>query len=297
MDVPEEQKIIDLHTHSTASDGSNAPEDIPALAVEQGVAAVALTDHDTVSGINAFLEAAGSYPQLTAIPGVELAALYGAREIHIVGLFLDHTSPEFNDFLARQREVRRRRNEEIRVKLNILGYPASWDEEEFSGRDPSSIGRPHFAAFLCRKYGFSGPQEVFKKLIGNSCPAYVPRKLPVCQEAIAAIHSAGGVAVWAHPIYRDKNESRFLRRVAKHLTAAGLDGIEGYYSLFSSNETKMVLECAGNNGLAVSGGSDYHGANSSGIRLGVGMGGLRVPFALLDALREKHRLVQERYSR
>lgn len=277
---------IDLHTHSTASDGSCAPEELPHLAAETGLAAVALTDHDTVAGIPAFLKAGKKFPSLETIPGVELAAMYGSRELHIVGLFIDPESPALEAYLVKQREMRRRRNEDIREKLNILGYPTSWGDAAFSGRDPSTVGRPHFARHLLQ-YGFSDSQQVFDRLLGHSRPAYVPRKLPVYQEAISAIHDSGGVAVWAHPIYRERNEAAWLRRVAKHLAAAGLDAIEGYYSMFSPVETALVTEVAANNHLALSGGSDFHGENSPKISLGSGMGGLRVPASLLPGLKAK----------
>ena len=277
---------IDLHTHSTASDGSNAPGEILRIAVEAGLRAVALTDHDTVAGIAEFLEAGKSYPQVECIPGVELAALYGSRELHIVGLFVDENSPALADYLARQREMRRRRNEDIRVKLNILGYPTSWSDEAFAGRDPSTVGRPHFARHLLQ-FNFTDTRQVFDRLLGHSRPAYVPRKLPAVHEAINAIHSAGGAAIWAHPIYRERNESAWLRRVTKHLAAAGLDGIEGYYSMFSPVETALVTEVAANNDLVLSGGSDYHGENSAEIRMGSGMGGLRVPAELLEKIKQR----------
>ena len=278
---------IDLHTHSTASDGSFPPEELPRTAAEKGLCAVALTDHDTVAGIPAFLEAGKSFPHLETIPGVELAAMYGSRELHIVGLYIDHDSPALAAYLAEQREMRRRRNEDIRVKLNILGYATSWSDEAFAGRDPSTVGRPHFARHLCLAHHFTDSRQAFDKLLGRSRPAYVPRKLPEYQKAIAAIHASGGLAVWAHPIYRERNEGGWLRRVARHLKAAGLDGIEGYYSMFSPVETALVMETAQNNDLVLSGGSDWHGENSPDIQMGSGMGGLRVPAELLTALKER----------
>ena len=280
-------ECIDLHTHSTASDGSDAPEKIPETAAEAGLRAVALTDHDTVAGIPAFLEAGKRFPLLECIPGVELAALYGSRELHIVGLFIDHSSPALAGYLAKQREMRRRRNEDIRARLNILGYSTSWSDEAFAGRDPSTVGRPHFARHLCLAHHFTDSRQAFDKLLGRSRPAYVPRKLPEYQKAIAAIHASGGLAVWAHPIYRERNEGGWLRRVARHLKAAGLDGIEGYYSMFSPVETALVMETAQNNDLVLSGGSDWHGENSPDIQMGSGMGGLRVPAELLTALKER----------
>jgi len=284
---------IDLHIHSTASDGSDAPAALPELAAAAGLAAVALTDHDTVAGIPGFLEAGKAFPGVETIPGVELASLYGSREIHVVGLFIDWESPVLAAYLDRQREFRRRRNEEIRLKLNILGYPTNWGDEAFEGRDPATIGRPHFARHLCLRHGFADSRQAFSKLLGHSRPAYVPRKLPACREAIDAVHAAGGVAVWAHPICRERNEAAWLRRAARHFAHAGLDGIEGYYSLFGPPETALVTETAAVNDLALSGGSDYHGANSPAIAIGSGMGGLRVPASLLTGLREK----REKYIR
>ena len=281
---------MDLHMHSTASDGSCAPADLPVMAQQLQLAAISLTDHDTVEGIAEFLDAGKSAPDVELIPGVELAAMYGSRELHILGLFIDHNSGFLAQYLQKQREMRRRRNEDIRAKLNILGYPTNWSDAAFAGRTPDSVGRPHFAQHLLQ-YGFSTPQQVFDKLLGHGRPAFVPRKLPVYQEAISAIHDSGGIAVWAHPIYRERNEASWLRRVAKHLAKAGLDGIEGYYSMFSPVETALVTETAQVNDLALSGGSDFHGSNSPDISMGSGMGGLRVPYGLLEKLKAKKHAV------
>ena len=287
------ESCIDLHTHSTASDGGDAPAALPRLASEAGLAAVALTDHDTVAGIPEFLASGEKHPDVETIPGVELASLYGSRELHIVGLFIDWRNADLAAFLEKQRELRRRRNEEIKAKLNILGYATNWGDEAFSGRDPSTVGRPHFARHLCLRHGFADSRQAFDRLLGHSRPAYVPRKLGTCREAIDAIHSSGGIAVWAHPIYRERNEAAWLRRLARHLARYGLDGIEGYYSLFGPPETALVTEIAAVNDLALSGGSDYHGENSPDIHIGSGMGGLRVPASLLAGLKKK----REKYIR
>jgi predicted metal-dependent phosphoesterase TrpH len=136
-------------------------------------------------------------------------------------------------------------------------------------------------------YGFPTTQSVFDKLLGRNRPAWVPRRLPSPEEAIAAIHAAGGVAVWAHPVMRDSNERAFLNRACRKMAEHGLDGIEAYYSLFSARETELVTEIAAKYGLALSGGSDFHGENSVHVVLGFGAGGLRVPEALLYGLKEK----------
>lgn len=282
--------FIDLHTHSNFSDGSCTPAEIVALAAKAGLAAVALTDHDTTAGIPEFLQAAEATPELEAIAGVELSTAFGAREMHIVGLFLDPEAPALTAFLAAQREARKKRNEEIRRKLNSLGYPLRWDDPAFAAvSDASSIGRPHFARALMANYGFPSMQAVFDKLLKRGAAAFVPRNLPSPLEAIEAIHAAGGVAVWAHPVYRERNERAFARRILKRFQPLGLDAVEGYYSLFGPGETAMITELAERYGLALSGGSDFHGANSPGISLGSGAGKLRVPMELLGPLHAARR--------
>ena len=277
--------MIDLHVHSTASDGLTPPEKLPGLAVRIGLSAVALTDHDTVGGIAAFLAAAQAFPGLTAISGVELSTLYCSREMHIVGLFVDPENAELQNYLADQRRERAARAEKMRARLTALGYPISQEElHDVCGND--CPGRPHFADILVRKFGFPDLPTAFAKLLKNGAPGYVPRTLPPPHAAIRAIHAAGGIAVWAHPVYRERNEYAFARRILRKFSAPeiGLDAVEGYYSLFGPNETAMILGLAADHGVAVSGGSDYHGRDDQGIRLGSGAGKLRVPDELLPEL-------------
>ena len=279
--------MIDLHTHSTASDGSCPPAELLRSASEAGLYAVALTDHDTIAGIPEFLAEAEKHPQIHAVPGVELSTVFGARELHIVGLFLDHTSEPLIEFLEIQREKRRSRNEAIRLKLNSLGYPLSWDDPVFAGAgDSCSIGRPHFARALMTHYGFPTMQSVFDKLLKRGCPAYVPRELPDPKQAIDAIHAAGGLAVWAHPVYRERNERAWAKRVIKRFAPLGLDAVEGYYSMFSATETALMTELAETYGVLLSGGSDFHGENAT-VSLGIGAGKLHVPDELYDKLAAK----------
>ena len=280
-------EFIDLHTHSTASDGTLRPGELFMLAREIKLAAVALTDHDTVSGLDEFLASAVDHPECEAIPGVEVACTFLSREIHIVGLFINPASPELSGFLENARQERLRRNRDLLVKLALLGYKLDPEMAVFGGRPLENLGRPHFAAALIEHYNFSHPREVFDKLLGRSRPAYIPRKLPDPRDAIKAIHDSGGIAVWAHPVRREANERAWLTRGARKLAAMGLDGIEGYYSMFSSTETAMVTETAERYGLALSGGSDFHGANSPDVILGFGAGGLRIPVKLLDDLKAK----------
>ena len=287
MEIPE--KYIDLHTHSTASDGTCAPAELAALAREAGLAAVALTDHDTTAGLPEFLEAGRDPGGVETIPGVELSTSYGSREIHIVGLFIDHESESLKNFLAGERAKRLRRNRDMKIKLALLGYPLADDEPAFAaaGGPEANLGRPHFAQALVEKYPdrFPDLHTVFARLLGNNGPGFIPRQYASPREVIGAIRSAGGTAVWAHPVTRNKNERAFVLRVARKLAALGLGGIEGYYSLFGPPETQMITGIAATLGLALSGGSDFHGSHTPGIGLGTGMGKLRVPAGLLDALR------------
>ena len=280
---------IDLHTHSTASDGSCTPSEIVALAAENQLAAVALTDHDTTDGIPEFLESAKAFPGLLAVPGVELSTRYGARELHIVGLFIDPGAPLLEEFLARERARRCKRNRDMKIKLALLGYPLDDDEPAFqtAGGMGANLGRPHFAQALMEKYHFPDLRSVFDKLLGNNKSAYIPRENASPREAVEAIHSSGGIAVWAHPIYRDRNERAYVRRVARKLAALGLDAMEGYYSLFGPPETQLVTETAQQFQLALSGGSDFHGTRSPNISIGCGAGKLCVPASLLEALQER----------
>ena len=282
--------MIDLHTHSLASDGTISPGELPQLAAESGLSAVALTDHDTVAGIAEFLSAGEKTSQLAVIPGVELSTNYSGKEIHIIGLFIDHKNETLLNFLELQRQERARRNEEIRRKLTFLGYPVSWSEPEFAAfSDTSSIGRPHFARVLCRKFGIPDKQQAFQQLLGQGRPAYVRRRNPDPVKAIAAIHAAGGLAVWAHPVSRNSGEWAFVRRFCRKFAALGLDAMECYYSAFGPEETKNLLEIARQAGLGVSGGSDFHGDNSRDIALGRGTGTLAIPDEVCFDLVRRHR--------
>ncbi len=278
--------MIDLHVHSTASDGRTPPGELPGIAVQIGLSAVALTDHDSVSGIPEFMAAARAFPQLEAIPGVELSTQYCSREMHIVGLWVEPEEPDFQEYLAAQRRERADRAEKLRAKLTALGYPVS-QEELYDVCGNESPGRPHFAEILVKKFGIPDFQTAFAKFLKNGAPGYVPRQLPPPVAAIRAIHGAGGIAVWTHPVYRERNEHAFARRIIRKFSApeTGLDAVEGYYSLFGPNETGMILGLAADYGLAVSGGSDFHGREEQGIFLGIGAGKLKVPDELLKGLK------------
>lgn len=280
-------ELIDLHTHSTASDGTAAPAELIRMADEAGLDGIALTDHDTVSGLDEFLAEAEKH-DLKAVPGLELSSLLFSKELHIVGLFIDRRNPNLLELLKKVRHGREERNEAIILKCRAAGYDITLDEvRETAGGE--SVGRPHIAEVLVQKGYFETIRDVFDQCLKRGCRCYVPRTLPSSQEAVAAIHEAGGLAIWAHPVSGQSGERSFVRKMLKHLIPAGLDGMEVRYSMFSESQTEMLTELAEENHLCKSGGSDFHGSRQPGISLGTGTGDLSVPTEYLDALIMKAR--------
>ncbi len=285
-----DEKLIDLHMHSTASDGSFAPAELIKMAKERHLYAVALTDHDTVAGLEEFM-AAAEKDQVTAVPGVEISTTFDHREVHILGLFIDYHSAELNAFLDMVRTRRHERNERIIAKLRERGYEITLeDATAMAGGDV--VGRPHIAMALRAKYEFESMQDVFDKLLKKGRPAYSPRALTSPYEAIAQIHGAGGVAVWAHPIFRQPNEYQWCRKGIKYLKKAGLDALEVYYTSFNADQTEALQNYAVEFELAGSGGSDFHGMTHTETQMGIGNGGLRVPYEFYENLRA----LAERYK-
>ncbi|QSH40500.1 PHP domain-containing protein [Lentisphaerota bacterium ZTH] len=283
--------LIDLHTHSLYSDGSVTPKELIQIAAKARLKAIALTDHDTVEGIPEFLRAGALHPEMEAVPGVEISTVFNGRELHIIGLFIDHRESGLLKFLQEVQLKRENRNLAMIKKLKSLGY-----EIDVAGVEALAgskiIGRPHFARYLKEKYDFESLQDVFDKLIKRGCPAYVARSLPRPAEAIEVIHRAGGVAVWAHPVYRNTKERSWCRRVLKYLAPAGLDAVESYYTQFGEYQRQVVMELGKEFGLALSGGSDYHGENHPDVKVGVGYGDLKVPYELFHELEKR----AEKYS-
>ncbi len=280
--MTEPRKGIDFHLHSNHSDGTFPVKEVVRFADEAKLVACALTDHDTVSGIDEFLTEGKKYPNLKLYSGVELSSLFGTRELHIVGLGFDHNSPELLEFLANMRIERRQRAELMAQKLASCGYPVPdiWQEREV-------IGRMHFAEMLKDNYPFETLNDVFATLLRPGKPGFVPRTLPMPTDAIKIIHQAGGVAIWAHPLYEQAKERAFGRKVLKRLIPAGLDGMEGYYSGFSEIQEIMIHGLANDNNLLLSGGSDFHGNGHSGVKVAVGHGNLYVPESLLEGIDAK----------
>lgn len=291
--------IIDLHVHSNCSDGTLSPEELVSAAGQAGLSAFALTDHDTVAGI-AETGRLAAQAGIEFIPGIELSTHYAIprnsslperknpreKEIHIVGLFIDPDSPVL---LQKLQEFRRCRDERNAAMVNALqkeGFPITM--EALMAENPDCIvTRANIARFLFEHGMIKTRQEAFDKYIGDGCRCYVGRFLISPMDAVGLIRQSGGIAVLAHPIlYRLDAET--LRRLIDDLKAAGLDGIEAIYSTYTAGEERLVRKLAQENGLVISGGSDFHGANKPSIRLGRCMDGHTIPYEVLESLKERH---------
>ena len=274
-------RAIDLHTHSTCSEGTFSVKELIDRAHENGLEAIALTDHDTVEGIDeAVRYAAEKYPDLEVIPGIELSTESDGREVHIVGLFIDNNDKEFVESLSAFIDSRTTRNIKMCKKLSEeAGIPISYEEliEEYPD---TVITRAHFAKFMVEKGYVNSRAEVFDRYIGDHCPYYVGREKITPEDAIRSILKAKGVPVFAHPILCRFGDDRLDAFVGK-LKEAGLVGIEAIYSTYELRDERQIKELAKKYDLLVSGGSDFHGANKPDIDLGTGCGKLFVPEDLL----------------
>lgn len=280
--------MIDLHTHSTASDGTLTPAALVDLAAEKGLAAIALTDHDTVAGVPAAL-ARGEERGVEVIPGVELGVQWeGHGSMHILGYCLPPEDGGLQEKLERLQRIRYQRAQQIVGKLNGLGVEISFEQvEEIAGGN--SIGRPHVARALMDIGAVASVREAFERYLKEGRPAYVAREMLSPKDAIAFIHSVGGVAVLAHPAtLKLGNES--LGRTVEELKSEGLDGIEVVWSGHSRRQREAYGALAQRLDLLATGGSDFHGENKPDIQLGRGLhGNVEVPDSVLAALRARCR--------
>lgn len=273
---------VDLHTHSTFSDGTYTPTDLVRYAKKKSLRALALTDHDSVRGIGE-AAAAGKEAGVEVIPGVELSAAFPGGAMHLLGLFVEPASAPFLDHLSILQATRRERSPRIVKKLQDLGLKIT-EEEVAAVAGGGEAGRPHFARVLMEKGYVQTITEAFERYVGDGGPAFVERFQFSPEACMTLIHEAGGVAVLAHPRTLRLPADR-LAPLLERWVKAGLDGIEVYYGTHTPEETVRYERLAAEWNLAATGGSDFHGDNRPGIDLGVGTGSLFVPYSLLDSLR------------
>ncbi len=280
-------RAIDLHSHSNCSDGTLSVKELMDLAHKKNLAAIALTDHDTVDGLDeAISYTKENYPDLELVPGIEISTAEGKKEVHVVGLFIDHHNETFRGKLKQFVDSRINRNIKMCDKLREeAGIPITF--EELAAENPGAvITRAHFARFMTEKGLVNSWNEVFEKYIGDHCPYFVDRVKIAPEEAIEYILDAGGVPVLAHPILYHFSD-RVLEAMVKRLKEAGLVGIEAIYSTYSPSEERQIKELAAKYDLLISGGSDFHGANKPKIDLGTGMGKLFLPEDYLEPIRRR----------
>ena len=264
---------VDLHIHSTMSDGTQTPREIVAEAVAKGLTAIAISDHDTVAGVEVALEAARG-TALTVAPAVEISTEHDSAEVHILGYYFDLEDAGLADKFAYVHDARLLRAEEIARKLRALGVLVTIEEIEAESAG-ESLGRPHVAAALLRKGEVASMQEAFDRYIKRGRPAYVPRYKLTPFEAVEAILGAGGCPVLAHPGLGVGD------RIIRELAGRGLVGIEAWHSRHTPSHTRRALRFAEEFGLLVTGGTDSHGPGGSHP---VAIGSLEVPDECFDAL-------------
>ena len=271
---------IDLHTHSTFSDGTFTPLQLVKKKKKKGLKAFALTDHDTTEGVK---EAKSIETNVEVISGVEISTRYDKKEIHIVGLYVNENDADLNKQLKYYREKRVTRNFEILEKLNSLGVNITIDDVKESCTG-DVISRAHIAKALVSK-GFVGSYtEAFDRYLGDNKCAYVPRETLNYEESMELITKAGGVPVLAHPLLYKMSDTNLENMMVK-LRQKGLKAVEVYYSTHSNSDTQHIMAMANRVGLIYSGGSDFHGATKPKIDMGTGMGKLAVPYEILEKIR------------
>ena len=278
--------LIDLHAHSTASDGSLTPARLVDRARANGLAALALTDHDTVAGIPEALDR-GRETGLEIVPGVEISAQFSPGTMHILGYDLDFKNKSLQETLHKLQYARRERNERIVQALEDLHKPVTMAEvaQKAGG---GVVGRPHFAMAMLEKGYVSDMDEAFEKFLGKGKPAYRDKFRLEPEDAVRMVLAAGGLPVLAHP-YSLQLQGAALAEKLSCLAQAGLVGLEVFYPEHDEAMTERFNNLAGRYGLAPTGGTDFHGQGKEDIELGRGRGNMALPYELLAALRKKRK--------
>lgn len=283
-------KQIDLHTHTTCSDGSKTPKELIDYALTKGLGIIAITDHDTISGLDEAINYAAD-KDIEVVPGIELSTEFDGHDIHIVGLGIDYQAPGFENLLAKFVEERDERNVKMCRLLTEHGIPMSYDvlQERFPG---SVITRAHYARYMLEQGYTTYLKEAFERYVGDHCPCFVPREKITAAEGVEMVVEAGGIPVLAHPLLYHMSWNS-IQNLTDILKPAGLMAIEAIYTTNTASDERETREFAKKNGLLISGGSDYHGEAKPKTDLGTGFGSLFVPEDVWTNLKAAQ---TERYS-
>ncbi len=275
--------FIDLHTHSTCSDGTLTPTELVLAAEKEQLAAVALTDHDTTAGLDEAI-ATGGELEVEVVPGIEVSSQIAGTSIHLLGYGIDHTDNNFQNFVAKLQATRLSRNIEICNKLKKLGIDIDFEELRAIAGD--QIGRPHFASLLVQKRIVKSMQGAFHLYLKKGGPAFVELERPGAGDVIESIHAVGGLVFLAHPGALDPSLKK-IPSIVQGLTELGLNGLEVYYPTHNTKTTKSLLLLARERNLLLSGGTDFHGANRSVAPLGGSKQTILVPAELWNLLKAR----------
>lgn len=298
--------MVDLHVHSNRSDGTCSPKELVDYAIEKGLSAFALTDHDTIQGLEEAIhyaaklcmrmdennDTATASPKYTnntkqiipeIIPGIEFSTEYEGRDIHILGLDIDYKNESFIKYLKDFVDSRILRNQKMCEKLRTAGIDITY--EKLLAEFPDAvITRAHYARFLLHRGHVKSMTEAFDRYVGDHCPYFVPREKVTPLQAVRLVLEADGIPVLAHPVLYRMSDAR-LDKLVCELKEAGLVGLEAIYSTYNAGEERRMRELAKKYGLLVSGGTDFHGSNKPDIDLGIGRGKLAVHDSVWEDLK------------
>ena len=281
--------MIDLHTHSTMSDGSEPPERVVEMAAAAGCSAMALTDHDTLSGLPE-ASAAAERLGLALVRGCEVSCRKpvvpgqtAKGSMHVLCYFVEGEQGPLQDELHRLRADRRARNLALVDRLRELGVPLSWDEVVAVAGTEGGVGRPHFARVLVDRGAAESIEDAFDRWLADSRPAYVPKARLEAGDVAELARASGAVAVLAHPLSLGLDPSA-LERVVRELAGRGLGGVEAVYGTYDPDQRRGLRRLADRVGVVATGGSDFHGVTKPALQVGTGLGDLDVPDATLEAL-------------
>ena len=284
-------KIVDLHVHSNKSDGTCSPSELVDLAIQKGLSAFALTDHDTTAGLDEAIEYAKGR-DIEVVPGIEFSTEYQGRDIHVLGLAIDYKAPVFADRLQAFVDSRIGRNRKMCRNLTEAGIDISY-EKLMAAYPGAVITRAHYARYLLDHGYVKSLPEAFERYVGDHCPYFVPREKVTPVQAVQLIRQAKGIPVLAHPTLYHMGKDA-LQKLVSSLTEAGLVGLEAVYSTYSAGEEREMRQLALRSGLLISGGSDFHGSNKPGLELATGYHGkLVIPYDIWERLKEKRRELYE----
>jgi predicted metal-dependent phosphoesterase TrpH len=270
---------VDLHLHTTASDGVMTPSEIVRYAKSKGLQAIAITDHDTIEGLEEGLSE-GKKIGFEVIPGIEISAEHSPGSMHLLGYFFDIHHPLLRERLAHLQRARAERNPKIVEKLNRIGVKVSYEEVvRVSGG--GQVGRPHFAQVLLNKGYVRSFQEAFDRFLKKGAQAYVEKFRFRATEALHFVREAGGVVVLAHPKTLGLNGYSEMERLLLQLAKDGLKGLEVYYPEHSPLEVSQYKALAKRCGLVITGGTDFHGLEGDELDIGVGRGEMRLPYSMV----------------